>query len=180
LYHAIKKHAPLDVITAIVDGFPGALRIHEQKSLKDDRLLHLHVAINEGAFVDTVSLLFKAGPQNAIMAPDSNGNTPLHCACKKVKADPAVFEFLHSQFPPGTNIKNNNGKKPREYAFLSNQSHDVIMWLYEKWPETEKLNYSTTKDDDERTLYRVLFNDPSLQHLSIDCRCPTPSEKEEK
>ena len=57
LYHAIKKHAPLDVITAIVEGFPDALQIREQKSPNDDRLLHLHAAINEGALVDTVSLL---------------------------------------------------------------------------------------------------------------------------
>jgi hypothetical protein len=97
-----------------------------------------------------------------------------------VKADPAILEFLHSQFPQGTNFTNIDGKKPRDYAFLSNQSHDVIMWLYEKWPETEKLNYRTTKDDDERALYRVLSNDPSLQHLSLDCRCPSYSEKEEK
>ena len=31
LYHAIKKHATLDVITAIVEGFPDALQIREQK-----------------------------------------------------------------------------------------------------------------------------------------------------
>jgi hypothetical protein len=39
-----------------VVGFPGALQIHEQKSPNGDQLLHLHVAINEGAIVDMVSL----------------------------------------------------------------------------------------------------------------------------
>jgi hypothetical protein len=36
LYHAIKKHAPLDVIMAIVEGFPGAYLICEQHSPNDD------------------------------------------------------------------------------------------------------------------------------------------------
>jgi ankyrin repeat protein len=103
LYHAIKKHASLDVIMAIVVGFPGALQMSEQKSPNDDQLLHLHVAIYEGAIVDMVSLLLLAGPEHAISMRDKDGNTPLHCACK-VKADPAVMEFLHRKYPLATNI----------------------------------------------------------------------------
>ena len=179
LYHALKNHAPLKVITAIVEGFPSALHIREQKSRNDDRLLHLHVAINEGAAVDMLSLLLLAGSEHAISVRDKDGNTPLHCACK-VKADPAVMKFLHHKYPQATNIQNNDGYLPRDYAFESNQSRDVIMWMYEKWPEMETIDISTSDDDDERAHYRVLSNDPSLKHLSLDCKCPLYSEKEEK
>ena len=53
----------------------------------------------------------------------------------------------------------------------SNEPHDVIMWLYEKWPEMETIDFSTSEDDDEHALYKVLSNDPSLQQLHLDHRC---------
>jgi Ankyrin repeats (many copies) len=125
-------------------------------------------------------LLLLAGPEHAISMRDKDGNTPLHCACK-VEAVPAVMQFLHHKYPLATNIRNKDGYKPRDYAFKSNQSHNVFMcWLYEKWPEMETINFSTLEDDEEHALYRVLSNDPSLQHLYLDCRCPLYLEKDKK
>jgi ankyrin repeat protein len=138
-----------------VDGFPDALQILEKQSPNDDPLLHLHVTINKGALMDMVALLFEAGPEHAILMRDKDGNTPLHCACI-VKAEPAVIEYLHCHYPGATNIQNNDSYKPCEYAFDSNRSHDVTMWLYEEWPEMEKIDMHTLEDDDECAMYRVL------------------------
>jgi Ankyrin repeats (many copies) len=146
-----------------VKGFPGALQIREKRSPNDDPLLHLHVAITEGALMDMVALLFEAGPEHAISMMDKDGNTPLHCACIG-KAEPAVIEYLYRKYLGATNVQNNTDYKPREYAFNSNQSHDVTMWLYEEWPEMEKIDMHTSDDDDECALYRVLSND---LHCSI-------------
>ena len=61
---------------------------------------------------------------NSINAQDSDGNTPLHIACKI--GDPQTVLNLTSKFKCDLNITNNEGSLPLHYALSSNLSVEVL------------------------------------------------------
>ena len=42
------------------------------------------------------------------------------------------------------------------------------MWLHNDWPRVEKIGHKTSEEDDGRAIYRIMPNDPILEHLHLD------------
>lgn len=110
LHYACEQNPSLELIRALVNADPSALRRRQEPGGQ----LPLHAACTWGASIDVIKLLLSACPDSA-EACDFLSNLPLHCACYS-GADTPVAKALLSLYPQSVWPRNHQGSSALDIA----------------------------------------------------------------
>lgn len=111
LYTAISCHAPLEIIEFLIERNPDAVRIPDKSGG-----ITIHCACKSKAPLEVVQALLSSlkKPENAVLATDNEGWTPLHVGAAH-DADVEVMEYLIELAPSVTEIQTKPpAKEPKE------------------------------------------------------------------
>ena len=126
LHYACEQNPSVDMVCALVNADPSALRRRQEPGGQ----LPLHAACTWGASTDVVKLLLSACPDSA-EASDFLSNLPLHCACYS-GADTTVVKALLRIYPQSVWPRNHQGSSAIDIARrLSHKNRKEIIGLIE-------------------------------------------------
>ena len=128
IHVACSLHAPLEVVRAIVDAYPGCLRVKESSFKR----LPIHVACQFAAPVDVIEYLaqeYVAGT----LEPDILGRLPIHYACSN-GAPMDVVQTLLRVNPASTLYVDFNGWLPLHVAVHFGASTEVVQEMIRLCP----------------------------------------------
>lgn len=125
LHYACEQNPTVEVIRALVNADPSALRRRQEPGGQ----LPLHAACTWGASIDVIKLLLSACP-DAAEACDFLSNLPLHCACYS-GADALVVKALLRIYPQSVWPRNHQGSSAVDIARrLGHQNRkDIVGFL---------------------------------------------------
>ena len=137
ILHQICKYQPTpEIIETILSLYPNLAR-----KLNNDEQFPLHVASENGASSDVISLLCKSNPR-APGTKDMNGRTPLHLACleysnkyndlgvrPKGPALSLTIKLLVQFSPMTVNAKDIDGKTALQYAYDTEIDYKSLRFL---------------------------------------------------
>lgn len=110
LHYACEQNPSVEVIRALVNADPSALRRRQEPGGQ----LPLHAACTWGASTDVIKLLLSACPDSAD-ACDFLSNLPLHCACYS-GADSLIVKALLRIYPQSVWPRNHQGSSAVDIA----------------------------------------------------------------
>ena len=110
LHYACEQNPSVEVIRALVNADPSALRRRQEPGGQ----LPLHAACTWGASTDVIKLLLSACPDSAD-ACDFLSNLPIHCACYS-GSDTLVVKSLLRIYPQSVWPRNHQGSSAVDIA----------------------------------------------------------------
>ena len=120
-----KNPPTIDVVTAILDKFPDAIKVKDDKGQTA-----LHIATGQG-HADVVTAILDKFP-DALNAADKNGRTAFHYAAEKGHSD--VVTAILYKFPDAIKVKDDKGQTALHIA--TGQGHaDVVTAILDKFPD---------------------------------------------
>jgi len=135
LHVACLNNAPIWVIRALIQSWPGALQTPAGK------LLPLHEACTAAKSLPTVQLLVEAWPASIQQRTEGfPGYLPLHVALERSEVSLDIIRYLVQQWPAASVQMQSSlwGRSPLEIALASGQSDEIIEYLVQQWPDSVK------------------------------------------
>jgi ankyrin repeat protein/serine/threonine protein kinase len=153
---------PLDVITAVLDAWPNAIK---QTDFSEKTILHTAMQFAAPAYVvDLVVTIW----HRAVKAKDKEEQLPLHLAIfNKVSVN--IVKMLIDSYPTSVKKKDNCDQIPLQLAMEHNASSPIVELLLNAWPDAVK------KEDDRQItpLHLAVINSVSFEIIErlLNC-CP--------
>jgi hypothetical protein len=108
------------------------------EGVKKSRCLALHEACVTTAPVSTVNAILQAHPDAIRTKETSYSRLPLHCACRRTQADPAIVALLIKAHRAACLVPDGIGRLPIHYALSNGADSIVIHMLLTSQPESAK------------------------------------------
>lgn len=129
--------------TALARGVPAQAAIWTKRpgffeGVKNSHCLALHEACITTAPASTVKAILNAHPDAARTKETSYSRLPLHCSCRRVRADPAVIGLLLAAHKAACLIPDDLGRLPIHYALSNGADPQVIQLLLKAQPESAR------------------------------------------
>ncbi len=147
LHFACMNHAPLEIVSYLVEMYPESIKI-QSRGLLPGSMLPLHHACFEGASLEVIKYLITIYPAS-IKIMSGDGSLPLHIACYSAfsgyRSTPLLetIQFLVETYPEAIMVKSTShghqGRLPLHIASLSKASLEVVQYLAERNPESIKV-----------------------------------------
>jgi len=126
----------LDELKALIQKFPGAIRVQD----KNGSVL-LRVACLYGCNNEIVQSLVDSWPESCGF-PAENGELPLHLALQGELSSLETIQYLIQAWPKAVHKQDEDGFLPLHYACKRGGTDDVIRFLVQSWPMTVRTRTS--------------------------------------
>jgi len=137
LHRALIKHAPLDCVKALLETFPGGVKVKD-----GGEMLPLHLAIQNRASEAVILELITAYPEATGVTEPQEFKLPLHFGCEMVASDTVISELLTVNFL-ASRESTKSGCLPMHFAAEHDTSDFVMKGLLMANPESCKVKTSS-------------------------------------